>query len=481
MKKLAFNVYHVMAFVTGMGLMMFELVAARILAPTIGSSTYVWTSVIGVIIAAMSFGYWAGGKVADVRKRKFDLAWLSMMAAGAITITFVFYEPLLRWIADGGYDLRLQGVVASLILFAPASFVIGMISPYLAKLNISSLKTSAQAVASLSSCNAIGSIVGTLLTGFVLFGLIGSDQIIIVVIGMFVTVHWLVEPKRVPLKRVVVTIAISLIVVLTMLKADEVIRIDTATAHYQVIDMLYEGREITALVTASGALQSGIHKDGGGDLVFWYTRELTEIVEKAGKINRILILGGGAMTLPEYLAHRYPELQVDVVDIDPELPKIAKKYFKYDDPSNVNFIANDARAYVGQTEEKYDLILVDVYNEANIPWSFTTREYVQSVRKVLAEDGAVVINAIANVDGPCGSLLEVLDAAYNEQFGKGVFRRRPTAHDDYTRANIVLVYGWQGAQLAGYDNLDLGTEEHVFTDNFAPVEPLQLRCNSYKS
>ena len=55
----------ILAAFAGFVLMVFELVAARILAPTIGSSTYVWTSVIGVIILALSAGYWWGGKIAD--------------------------------------------------------------------------------------------------------------------------------------------------------------------------------------------------------------------------------------------------------------------------------------------------------------------------------------------------------------------------------------------------------------------------------
>ena len=57
----------VISFLIGFALMAYELVAARLLAPTIGSSIYVWTSVIGIIIAALSIGYWLGGKLADAR------------------------------------------------------------------------------------------------------------------------------------------------------------------------------------------------------------------------------------------------------------------------------------------------------------------------------------------------------------------------------------------------------------------------------
>ena len=71
-----FSALPLIAFASGFSLMTFELAAARILAPQIGSSTYIWTSVIGVIIAALSLGYFAGGRLADRRNRACDIAWL---------------------------------------------------------------------------------------------------------------------------------------------------------------------------------------------------------------------------------------------------------------------------------------------------------------------------------------------------------------------------------------------------------------------
>lgn len=71
----------VIAFVAGFCVMVFELVAARVMSPVVGASTYVWASIIGVIIAAMSLGYWLGGVLADARSRDGDVAWLLLGAA----------------------------------------------------------------------------------------------------------------------------------------------------------------------------------------------------------------------------------------------------------------------------------------------------------------------------------------------------------------------------------------------------------------
>ncbi|MDR3220734.1 MAG: fused MFS/spermidine synthase [Candidatus Accumulibacter sp.] len=473
-KKSGFNLYHGLAFVAGLAMMMFELVAARILAPTIGSSTYVWTSVIGVIIAALSLGYWAGGRMADARNRKFDLALLNLLAAAAVLLTLMIGDAVLHGIGASRYDLRLQGMAASIVLFAPASFVIGMLSPYLAKLNISSLKTSAQAVAGLSSCNAVGSIVGTLLTGFVLFGLIGSRWIMVAVVAIFIVAHWTVEPWKRAVTRSILTAAMAVAAILSLADRQRVVDIDTATAHYQVMDILYDGREARALLTSPGVTQSAVYKDDSGDLAFWYTRQMARVVAAANRPGSILVIGGGAMTLPAYLARKYPETRVDVVDIDPGLVEIARKYFAYDDPANVNFIANDGRAYVQQTGQKYDIVLVDAYNGSDIPWSLTTEEYAGAIKRITTGDGVVAVNVIANTAGECAPLLGAIDAAYQGQLGKGVYRKR-SPMDDREATSMVIVYGWKKKPLAEYAELNMG-ETRAFTDDFAPIEPLQLKC-----
>ena len=84
--------------------------------------------------------------MADLRKKQSDVAWLLIGTAGLVAVAVLMYPLFLPWLAQAGFDSRLQAVVASGALFAPASFLLGMISPYLAKLNVTSLKTSGSAV-----------------------------------------------------------------------------------------------------------------------------------------------------------------------------------------------------------------------------------------------------------------------------------------------------------------------------------------------
>ena len=113
------------AFITGLVLMVFELIAARLLAPYVGGSLYVWTSVIGVIIAALSLGYWTGGVLADARRRYLDVIVLILATGLTMTMTLLVYQSFLEGLIQTNLDTRIQAVVAAAVLFAPASYVLG--------------------------------------------------------------------------------------------------------------------------------------------------------------------------------------------------------------------------------------------------------------------------------------------------------------------------------------------------------------------
>ncbi|EDK72557.1 conserved hypothetical protein [candidate division TM7 genomosp. GTL1] len=268
--------FETISFVTGFALMAFELVAARLLAPTIGSSVYVWTSVIGVIIAALSIGYAVGGKVADLRVKVSDVAWLLLLAGVSVLSASLLAPSFLGGIVAYFPDARFQGVVAPLILFAPTSFLLGIVSPYLVRLRVSSAKTSGESVGLLSALNSVGGIVGTFLTGFVFFGFLSTVQALIVVASLLVGVSWLVVPREQTYRRIVMMGAFMVIGLLALFPAPReglVSTIDTATASYQIQEGTLGSDSIRVLVTGPTGYQSGIYTDGRNDLVFFYTKK----------------------------------------------------------------------------------------------------------------------------------------------------------------------------------------------------------------
>lgn len=187
------------------------------------------------------------------------------------------------------------------------------------------------------------------------------------------------------------------------------------------------------------------------------------------------MLGGGAFTLPQYLSARLPDATIDVVEIDPELKDISTQFFNYKAPKNVREIFTDARTFVNQSNKRYDVILVDVYGDASIPFSLMTAEYGKAIAKLLRSGGILIANIIGGTTGgPCAEVFGALDSAYRSGLPHAWYRNetgQPTV-----RANHIVVYSRNSdLQLPGYAPLTASSTP-AYSDNFAPAERLYYGC-----
>lgn len=471
MKKyiLGIGKLEIISFVTGFVLLAYELIAARVMAPSIGSSTYVWTSVIGIIIAALSLGYVAGGKLADARNRASDVVWLCLLAALFVVISRVAHFGVLESIAASGSDPRIQAVMAATILFAPASFVLGAISPYLVKLKLTSLADSGQSVASLSATNSVGGIVGTFVTGFILFGYVGLQESLTIMVVLLVAISWLFVPKMYIAQRIAASALLLLFGSATT--TQDVIAIDTPSSHYTIGTGQFNGRQATYLTTGPTGIQSAVYDNYPRELVFWYTNAIAQIAQETDP-ERILVLGGGAYTLPQYFADKYPDATIDAVEIDPALEEISKKYFRYTAPDSVTSIAQDARTYVEQTDESYDFIVVDVYGDTEIPASLMTEEFGRALDKIVTDNGVVAVNLVAGLSKNCRPIFAAADGLYRQHFENAIFS---SSSKGGARGNYVMAYSRQPIDVEGYETLD-PVSGKTYRDNFVPAERLFYNC-----
>jgi MFS family permease len=167
-------------FLCGAIVMILEIVGARVLAPYQGTSIFVWTSLIGIILGSLSLGYWWGGKLAD-RNPSYRVFSLIIFIAGVVVALITFSkELLLIFIRNHFNDIRVGATIAALALFAAPSVLLGMVSPYAVKLRIDDLNTSGATVGYLYAISTIGSIIGTFLAGFVLIAYFGNTKILLV-------------------------------------------------------------------------------------------------------------------------------------------------------------------------------------------------------------------------------------------------------------------------------------------------------------
>ncbi|HML12549.1 MAG TPA: fused MFS/spermidine synthase, partial [Xanthobacteraceae bacterium] len=130
------------------------------------------------------------------------------------------------------------------------------------------------------------------------------------------------------------------------------------------------------------------------DLPLLYTRAFSLAAIYPPEVKRVLVLGLGGGSIPIYLYRFLPEAAIDVVEIDPGIIDVAKKYFGLRETSRLHLIESDGRVFLKRHAEQYDLIIVDAFTGSYIPFHMMTKEFYQLVHSRLTTHGAAAINIL---------------------------------------------------------------------------------------
>lgn len=468
------------AFVTGSVSMILELVGSRAIAPYLGTSIFVWTSLIGVVLASLSLGYFLGGRLADKGVSSKGLS--SLLLYGAILSTLVtVFEPVLVLLSHLPFGLRLNAVISCLFLFAPVTIALGMVTPYLARLAIKSVDTAGSAVGSLYSVSTLGSIVGTFLGGYVLVSYFGTREILVGVSLMLFALFAAVSatsgllvkdigPGKLLSFFVLAGASIGLPAVTYGVVAD----VDTAYGRWRIVEMQPgAARSVRFLTNNIFGVQSMTDMSAPAELLSPYTRTMDDLAssERPGYRSAVL-LGAGGYSIPNHFSLHHPTTTLDVVEIDPALESLAIRYLGYRPGANVRTIVGDARPFLARASAVYDVAFVDTFtSQLSIPFHLTTVEATAGIERTLAPGGLAVVNVISGLRGGNARFLESLAATYAERFVNVRVVAVDPATDPSETQNIILLAS-DAPIRAGEDVATrvraAGTS--AFTDNFAPIE-----------
>jgi len=129
--------------------------------------------------------------------------------------------------------------------------------------------------------------------------------------------------------------------------------------------------------------------------------------------RRALVVGLGGGTIPGFLHKHYPRTRIDVVDIDPVVVDVARRFFGFREDENLRVYVDDGRKFIERCREPYDIIFLDAFGADSIPYSLATREFLLAVRKALAPEGVVVGNVWSSYSNP---LYESMIRTYEDVF-----------------------------------------------------------------
>jgi spermidine synthase len=482
------------AFVAGASIMAIEIVASRILAPFLGSSIVVWSSLIGVILAALSYGYLKGGTLAD---RNPSVSRLSLIIASAALLTVLIAVGKNACLTMAGRipDIRAAAIVSEILLFAPVSFVLAMASPYVVRLKVREVGSTGATVGRLYAISTIGSIVGTFGAGFYLLALVGSTAILFCIAGLLLTCSLLLA-WRVFLKTKVAVAGMILVCAFAapatsvpFIAGKHIFETDTHYNHclvYEGIDSITR-RPTRSLVIDRFGRQSTIFTDRNDDLVLDYLKYFRMGHHFDPNATRSLLLGGGAFTYVADYFRRHPDQKLDVVELDPGLVDIAHRFFGLSSRPGLNIFTEDARVYLNHCQRQYDIVYVDTFNSAVIvPHYMTTVETARLVYNALSPDGVVMLNLITAIDGVRGQFFRAELATYRAVFPRvEAFKLNGSAE---TPGNVMLVAFKNAAaprwtsddpaimsQLSHRWTRPVAMDKPVLTDDFAPVEVYLMR------
>ena len=484
----------IIVFIVGAAVMILELTGSRVLAPYLGTSIFVWTSLIGIILASLSLGYFWGGRLADMRAnyRIFSLIILGggfFVGITALTKSFVFIG-----IENLTGDIRLGSVVATLVLFAPASVVLGMVSPYAVRLKIKDLKKSGRTVGSLYAISTIGSIVGTFLTGFFLISILGNTKILYLLSLILIITSFFVYFQG--LNKVKFVLVIFLIVATySSWRLDRVNResgfIDIDTQYNRI--WIYNSRDeatgklIRALRIDPLTTQSAMFLESD-ELVFDYTKFYRLAKHFKGDIDNSLLIGGAGYSYPKDYLEKFTESRLDVVEIDPAMTDLAKSYFRLKDNPRMTIYHEDARTFLNKTTKRYDVIFGDAFSASySVPFQLTTREAVERLYDLLVDDGVVLVNMISSVNGETGKFLRAEYRTFKTVFPQVYLFPVKNASDGELIQNILLV-ALKGQTVPSFENDDeelssylkhlwkgkVEEDVDILTDDHAPVDQYML-------
>jgi spermidine synthase len=474
-------------FTSGAVLLGVELAASRVLAPYFGNSLFVWGALIGVVLSGLAIGYWLGGVVAD--RVPSPLLLVGVIAAGAASILAIPFldEHVLEFVVSWDPGPRADPVVAAILLFGLPSVLLAGVTPIAVRLRAREVDTVGATAGRLFSISTVGSIVGTFATAFWLIPELGTDQLLgYCAAALFggALVACLAQRQLLVSAGLAAAAAGAAAVAATTLAPDIGGTLSATAARnwspaYRIHERLtsasserpeYAGYKIvyqkdtryhrlavvedgiTRTLRFGSSFQSAMNIADPFKTEYRYTDFLGLGFAYRSQVRSMLIIGLGGASAPKRLWRDHPGLQLDVVELDPVVVDVARRWFKLPTDPRLSIHTGDGRRFLAETNRRWDVIALDAYFEDGIPFHLTTREFVEQARERLAPGGVILMNVIGAVRGDGSKLFRAIYRTYRTAF--------PT----------VVVHPVDDPSGEAYQNLIL-----VATDQPAPAESVLLR------
>jgi spermidine synthase len=469
-------------FLSGAALLGVEIAASRVLAPTFGSSLYVWGALIGVVLTGLSIGYWAGGMLADRWPSPYLFVGAIALGAALVLAIPIVDEWVLEQVVAWDPGPRLDPLVASIILFGPMSVVLATVSPIAVRRAARSLDRLGTTAGRLFAISTAGSIAGTFATSFWLVPEYGTDQVLavgaVVLLAAAASVA-LLERLWIPGVALVAGAGAALLAVGALAPNTEGRVLQGSAARnwsplYRERDLrtprqldpaevglangggftVREARdtryhrllvvedESSRFLRFDSSFQSGMYLDDPFRTRFVYSDYLHLGLAYNPRATKVLVVGLGGGSTQKRIWRDFRDVEVTTVELDPEVVETAYEWFELPRDPRLVVEVDDGRRFLQRTDERYDVIMVDAFYADGVPFHLTTLEFVELMRDRLTPGGVIATNVIGAITGSSSQITRALWKTYGAVFP--TVKLHPVFEGRYDRQpsdirNIILV------------------------------------------
>ncbi|MBT6326803.1 MAG: fused MFS/spermidine synthase [Bdellovibrionales bacterium] len=377
-------------FLTGTIILILEMLGFRIFAPYLGNSIYTSGSLIGIILTALSIGYYVGGKIADLYPREELIFYFTFFSGLYLLGVFFSYKLILTYFQN--FDLTVGAILSTTVIFGVPMTLLSMTSPYLIKV-MTSLDKIGESSGKIFSISTIGSISGSFISTFLLIPTYGSRQTLIICIISLFAISTIGLLKFKMQKKYLLVIFVPLLLLIKPYSENNKSLIHESESIYNLIRIYNKNKTLTMMINNPKWRQS--YRPNMKKLKKSY-REYFLITPFLTKVDSILILGMSAGASVHEFNHFF-DVKIDAVEIDPEIVILAKKYFNIKEDEKFHIYTEDAKNYLTKSNKQYDFIEIDLFQGgAEIPFYVATKEFFEQVYMHTSKNGIIMMNVLGN-------------------------------------------------------------------------------------
>lgn len=384
---------HFAVFMCGAAVMVIEIVGTRALAPVFGAGLMVWAALLSSTLCSLAIGYYWGGGFADRYPVARSLGQVMVGSGAALGLAVVIAPPMLAW----GLSLgpRLGSLLCALLLFSPPLTGLGMVGPVAVRLIATDVKRTGHGVGQTYAISTAGGLIGTLTVVFAVIPSVETRTILLgTAVGLcLIGLPWLLGAW------VRAGVLVGLLVWTTLAglqqrKLPEHLEVvERAHSPYGLLEVIDNTASGIRMMRADHSIIGGRFSDGTG--LFSYLHVIEALRYVRPEATRMLQIGLGTGALSTVMKQR--RIASDVVELDPDVVRLAKKHFDYV-PSGQVFI-EDARTFLNRAQRQYDLVVHDTFTGGTNPSYLLSLEVFRQIKRLLQPGGVLVVNFVGFTSG----------------------------------------------------------------------------------